>query len=329
VIDGHDVDAIEAAYAEAEATSGWPTAILARTKKGRGVKAVEDQAGKHGNALDDPEEAIAELGGERDLTVQLATSPAGSPHRFDTAGGELPKWEVGEEVATRRADGETLAALGAIRGDVVALDGEVSNSTHSEDFRSAHEDRCPDAGFGEGGPEVFARVRALQPAPPSMVRTRRCWGGGARARGAGDRRGARARARDPARGPHARRPGRGHRCARLTGAGSRRDRRVRRSAPGADRGDRLLRGGRGTDQCGEARVAGHAAVVAGVENRVLRVEVRDDGVGGASPAGTGLVGLADRLAVFDGRLEVDSPPGAGTRLTATIPLARSDRSAIS
>jgi transketolase len=141
VIDGHDVDAIEAAYAEAEATSGRPTAILARTKKGRGVKAVEDQPGKHGKALDDPEEAIAELGGERDLTVQLATSPAGSPHRFDTAGGELPKWELGEEVATRKAYGETLAALGAIRGDVVALDGEVSNSTHSEDFRAAHEDR--------------------------------------------------------------------------------------------------------------------------------------------------------------------------------------------
>jgi signal transduction histidine kinase len=66
--------------------------------------------------------------------------------------------------------------------------------------------------------------------------------------------------------------------------------------------------------------AGHADVVARIENRVPRVEVRDDGVGGASPVGTGLVGLADRLAVFDGRLEVDSPPGAGTRLAATIPL---------
>ena len=75
--------------------------------------------------------------------------------------------------------------------------------------------------------------------------------------------------------------------------------------------------------------AGHAEVVARIENGMLRVEVRDDGVGGASPAETGLVGLADRLAVFDGRLEVDSPPGAGTRLTATIPLPRSDRSAIS
>jgi len=75
--------------------------------------------------------------------------------------------------------------------------------------------------------------------------------------------------------------------------------------------------------------AGHAEVVARIENGMLRVEVRDDGVGGASPTGTGLVGLADRLAVFDGRLEVDTPPGAGTRLTATIPLPRSDRSAIS
>ena len=59
---------------------------------------------------------------------------------------------------------------------------------------------------------------------------------------------------------------------------------------------------------------------------MLRVEVRDDGVGGASPHGTGLVGLADRLAVLEGRLEVDSPPGGGTRLTAEIPLTQSAHS---
>jgi signal transduction histidine kinase len=66
--------------------------------------------------------------------------------------------------------------------------------------------------------------------------------------------------------------------------------------------------------------AEHAEVVARIEDGMLRVEVRDDGVGGASPDGSGLVGLADRVAVLDGRLEVDSPPGAGTRLTAAIPL---------
>jgi transketolase len=140
-IDGHDVEAIEQAYAEAERTKGKPTVIVARTKKGKGVKAVEDQPGMHGKPLDDPEAAIAELGGERDLRVQVEKPPAGEPHRFETTGGDLPSWELGEEVATRKAYGEALAALGSIRGDVVALDGEVSNSTHSEDFREAHPDR--------------------------------------------------------------------------------------------------------------------------------------------------------------------------------------------
>ena len=73
--------------------------------------------------------------------------------------------------------------------------------------------------------------------------------------------------------------------------------------------------------------ARHADVVARIQDGTLRVEVRDDGVGGASPDGTGLVGLADRLAVLDGGLEVDSPPGGGTCLTAAIPLPRSDRPA--
>ena len=67
--------------------------------------------------------------------------------------------------------------------------------------------------------------------------------------------------------------------------------------------------------------AAQAEVVAQIEDGMLRVEVRDDGVGGARPDGSGLVGLADRLAVLDGRLEVHSPPGGGTRLTALIPLA--------
>ena len=140
-IDGHDVDAIEAAYAEAESTEGRPTAIVARTKKGKGVEAVEDLPGKHGKPLDDPEEAIQELGGERDVTVKLAEPAGGTPHRFETTPTDLPSWELGEEVATRKAYGEALTALGSRRGDVVALDGEVSNSTHSEDFREAHEDR--------------------------------------------------------------------------------------------------------------------------------------------------------------------------------------------
>jgi transketolase len=140
-VDGHDVEEIEQAYRDAEATKGCPTAIFAKTKKGKGVRAVEDQPGKHGKPLDDAEEAIQELGGERDLHVDVAKPEAGEPHVFPTSGGELPTYELGDEVATRKAYGESLAALANVRGDVVALDGEVSNSTHSEDFREAHPDR--------------------------------------------------------------------------------------------------------------------------------------------------------------------------------------------
>jgi len=53
----------------------------------------------------------------------------------------------------------------------------------------------------------------------------------------------------------------------------------------------------------------------------VSVVVADDGAGGADPAeGTGLRGLVDRVAALDGRLEVVSPPGAGTRILATLPL---------
>jgi signal transduction histidine kinase len=71
-----------------------------------------------------------------------------------------------------------------------------------------------------------------------------------------------------------------------------------------------------------AKYAGatHAKVNVGQDNGRLVVEVADDGVGGADPDnGTGLRGLADRLAVIEGRLEVDSPPGRGTRIRARIP----------
>jgi transketolase len=140
-IDGHDVEAIDAAYAEAVATSGKPTVVLARTVKGKGVKAVENKEGWHGKPLDDPDAAIQELGGLRNITVDVAKPEAGEPHRFETGSLELPRYEVGSEVATRKAYGDALAALGSARGDVVAIDGEVSNSTFAEIFKAARPDR--------------------------------------------------------------------------------------------------------------------------------------------------------------------------------------------
>jgi transketolase len=140
-IDGHNVEEIDSAYAEAVATKGRPTAIVARTIKGKGVAAVEDKGGFHGKALDDPKESIAELGGVRDIRVEVTRPERREPYRFETTQLELPRYDVGDDVATRKAYGEALAALGAGRGDVVALDGEVSNSTFAEIFAGAHPER--------------------------------------------------------------------------------------------------------------------------------------------------------------------------------------------
>jgi transketolase len=140
-IDGHDVEQIDAAYGEAAATKGKPTVVVARTVKGKGVKSVENQDGWHGKALADAEAAIEELGGLRNVVVEVAKPDPGDQHRFETGPLELPRYELGGKVATRKAYGEALAALGSARGDVVAVDGEVSNSTFAEIFRDAHPDR--------------------------------------------------------------------------------------------------------------------------------------------------------------------------------------------
>jgi PAS domain S-box-containing protein len=66
--------------------------------------------------------------------------------------------------------------------------------------------------------------------------------------------------------------------------------------------------------------ATHVSVTAHIDGADLRVDVRDDGIGGARSVGTGLLGLGDRLAAQDGRLSVESPPDGGTLVTATIPL---------
>ncbi len=68
--------------------------------------------------------------------------------------------------------------------------------------------------------------------------------------------------------------------------------------------------------------ASSVTVTVGWRDKRLWVEVTDDGVGGATPRpGSGLEGLADRVAALDGRLMVDSHPGTGTRVTAEIPCA--------
>jgi len=142
-IDGHDVSEIDAAYTEAAATGDRPTVIIARTEKGRGVAAVANRNGFHGKPLADPDAAIAELGGGRDLRVDVTPpASAATPHRFPVEGPlRLPAYELGSREATRKAFADALVALGRARGDIVALDGEVGNSTYTEEFAAAHPER--------------------------------------------------------------------------------------------------------------------------------------------------------------------------------------------
>lgn len=66
--------------------------------------------------------------------------------------------------------------------------------------------------------------------------------------------------------------------------------------------------------------AKRAAVIAGLRDSTLQLEVRDDGIGGADPEGHGLVGLSDRAAALGGRLRISSPRGTGTVLLANLPI---------
>jgi len=134
-IDGHDIDAIEDAYRDAEATEGRPTMIVAKTHKGSGASETDNVEGKHGQPLKDPEKAIHELGDIPPVHIQVQKPEStGIPHRFEVdPSTPRPRYEVGgDAVATRRAFGDALAALAQRRGDIVAVDGEVGNSTFLE-----------------------------------------------------------------------------------------------------------------------------------------------------------------------------------------------------
>jgi transketolase len=143
-INGHDLDAIDRAYTEALAVTDKPVWIIAKTEKGHGVSFLANKDGWHGKALNAEQaaEALKELGGERYIIV-----PTIKPEDLTPAPGaptqplKLPVYELGTKEATRKAYGDSITALGAFRNDIVALDGEVSNSTYADEFNKAFPDR--------------------------------------------------------------------------------------------------------------------------------------------------------------------------------------------
>ncbi len=137
-VDGHDPAAVHEAYRWAEGAGR--ALVVARTRKGYGVSFLEDAEGWHGKALspEQAERAVAELGGARGIRVTPPKPEPWSPPETAPARVEPPRYA--EPIATRKAFGEALAAMAA-RPDVVVLDGEVSNSTYTEDFQAVAPDR--------------------------------------------------------------------------------------------------------------------------------------------------------------------------------------------
>ena len=144
-VNGHEPDEVDRAYTEALEQESVPTLIVAQTKKGRGVSFLEDVDGMHGKPVkpDDEARALEELDSDNNLLVEVQ-KPDSDNETFTpglTGDLQLPTWEVGDSEATRNAYGKALKAIGAAREDVVAMDGEVSNSTKSEEFAEEYPDR--------------------------------------------------------------------------------------------------------------------------------------------------------------------------------------------
>ncbi len=147
VVDGHDLAALLDAFEEARHTRAQPTMILARTIKGKGISIAEGKSGWHGKAIkkgDELDTAIAEL--ESQLVPDeepLEPPPPRSVQRPAPKKGSVgaPSYKLGDTAATREAYGTGLAKLGNDDDRIVALDGDVKNSTFSEKFEQKHPER--------------------------------------------------------------------------------------------------------------------------------------------------------------------------------------------
>ena len=140
-IDGHDVVEIDAAYTQAR-DADRPTMIVARTEKGHGVSLLANAEGWHGKALSDEQAAAAidELGGVRNLTITPPKPESFIPVEAGAAtAAETPVYDG--PIATRKAFGDALAWLATRRPELVVIDGEVGNSTYTDDVLAVAPER--------------------------------------------------------------------------------------------------------------------------------------------------------------------------------------------
>ncbi len=145
VVDGHDVAAVVDALDRARCTSSRPQAIVARTEKGHGISFLADREGWHGKALSKEElaKALAEVGPAPETQQDDGRSWARKvlPQPPDFPPPAAPDYQPGQMVATREAYGRALKKLAAVHPKIVALDGDVKNSTFAEILQKAYPDR--------------------------------------------------------------------------------------------------------------------------------------------------------------------------------------------
>ncbi|RJQ24981.1 transketolase [Candidatus Parcubacteria bacterium] len=154
-IDGNNIYQIESALKEATNNkSDQPFMILAKTVKGKGISFLENREDFHGKTLneEDLEKALDELCLTKEIlkddsvlfTPSLpATNKANKTYLSDEANDNisLKNYDLGEEVATRRAFGDTLVWLGSQNDSVIVLDADVGNSTFTNKFKEKFPDR--------------------------------------------------------------------------------------------------------------------------------------------------------------------------------------------
>ncbi|CAH2985748.1 unnamed protein product [Chilo suppressalis] len=147
VVDGHDVSELVKAFDEAANTSGKPTAVIAKTFKGKGFPGIEDLENWHGKALGaEGEKIVKHLQTQiKNNKISLKASPplaeAPKVHIGDITLSSPPSYKSGEQVATRLAYGTALKKIADTNMRVIALDGDTKNSTFSDKLRNAYPDR--------------------------------------------------------------------------------------------------------------------------------------------------------------------------------------------
>lgn len=145
VLDGHSVEELCKAFGQARQQ---PTAIIAKTFKGKGIAVAEDKLGWHGKPLTKElaEPVLKELHNQilsksKRLYPSLPVDDAPDVNIRSIRMPSPPSYKPGEKMATRKAYGFALAKLGRASDRVIALDGDTKNSTFSEMFKNEYPDR--------------------------------------------------------------------------------------------------------------------------------------------------------------------------------------------